>query len=128
VNYSLFTSQQNSSAITTRIPFWQERSKTISDSAKPSSFTKDMKWEEWQPVFVNYLCTLPGRNGVPLSYIVGDNDESDPTTCTSFLDEYVSMTPLRGPEYIEDAGLWFIHFLQVLLLLEMIQLRLRCKD
>lgn len=83
---------------------WQERSKTISDSAKPSSFTKDAKWEEWQPVFVNYLRTLPGRNGVPLSYIVRDNDDPDPISRSSFLDEYVAMSPLQGPAYIEDAG------------------------
>lgn len=83
---------------------WMERSKTISDSAKPTLFKKDTKWEEWQPTFVNYLRTISGRNGVPLSYVIRDNEDPDPTPNPSFLDDYVAMAPLRGAAYTEDAG------------------------
>lgn len=83
---------------------WQDRSKTISDSAKPSAFTNDMKWEEWSHTFSNYLRTIAGRNGVPLSYVIRDSDTVDPTPNPSFLDNYVAMAPLSGAAYTEDAG------------------------
>ena len=75
---------------------------------------------------MNYLRTLPGRNGVPLSYIVRDNDDPDPISCSSFLDEYVTMSPLQGPAYIEDAGV--VHTLFASLIAGNDTAEARCKD
>lgn len=83
---------------------WQDRSKMISDSAKPSAFTNDTKWDEWSPTFSNYLRSIPGRNGVPLSYIIRVSEAPDATPNPSFLDDYVAMAPLSGAAYSEDAG------------------------
>lgn len=89
--------------------FWQDSSKMLSDSAKPSTFTNDSKWKEWSPTFANYLRTIAGRNGVPLSYIIRDSDAPNATPNPSFLDDYVAMAPLSGAAYSEDA--WAVHTL-----------------
>ena len=46
----------------------KEQSDTVSKAADPGKFKDERKWPEWEPSFVNYLSTIPGVNGVPLSY------------------------------------------------------------
>ena len=82
-----------------------DKSSNISEAAKPSKFTINMKWNDWAPTFTNYLRTIPGRDGVPLNYIIRDATEPDPTPCNDFLDEYVLMAPIeRGEAYRIDAA------------------------
>jgi hypothetical protein len=47
--------------------------------ARPLTLKDKKKWAKWEPPFVNYLSTIQGVNGVPLSYdIVRDeNEESE---------------------------------------------------
>ena len=74
------------------------------ESAKePKEFTKDMKWDDWVTTLIEYLSQMPGRNGVPLKYIIRDNDLPDPTPKPNFLEEYVAMAPLNGEAYIADS-------------------------
>ena len=40
-------------------------SDAIASAAKPDKLTKDTKWEDWAPSFLNYLRAIPGRDGVP---------------------------------------------------------------
>ena len=49
------------------------------------------------------VCKLPGRDGVPLSYVVRENDSPDPTPHVDFLDDYVVMAPLTGETFSVDA-------------------------
>jgi hypothetical protein len=42
----------------------------VSKAANPGKFKDERKWPEWEPAFINYLSTIPGVNGVPLSYVV----------------------------------------------------------
>ena len=51
-----------------------EKSKTLSDSAKPIRFKDTMKWDKWCPTFINFCKTIPGRNRIPLSYVCRDNE------------------------------------------------------
>ena len=75
----------------------------ISAVAKPGKFTKDMKWEEWSTVFINYLRTIPGRNGVPLKYVI--REDSQPRTVnTDFLDDYVQNAPLVDEAFSIDSA------------------------
>ena len=46
---------------------------TISMVADLGKLKAERKWPEWYPAFVNYLSTIPGVYGVPLSYIVREN-------------------------------------------------------
>ena len=41
----------------------------MADAAKPEKFEKETKWNDWAPTFLNYLRSIPGRDGVPLKYI-----------------------------------------------------------
>ena len=44
-----------------------KKSKMITETAKPKNFTEKIKWIKWYPTFINFLCDIPGRNGIPLS-------------------------------------------------------------
>ena len=50
---------------------------TISKAAHPGKLKDERKWPEWYPAFINYLSTIPGVYGVPLSYIVRENEAPD---------------------------------------------------
>ena len=80
--------------------------KLFSDRASsvkaPDSFTAQTKWTDWYPTFRNYLRELPGRNGVPLSYIVRGNVIPDRTPHNDFIEEYVRAAPLLGEAYTMD--------------------------
>ena len=56
------------------------RSDAIALAAKHDKLTKDTKWEDWVPSFLNYLRTIPVRDDVPLKYTVRANELPDPTT------------------------------------------------
>ena len=59
---------------------------TTSSVAKPNKFSKDIDWRDWAPTVVNCFRMIPGSDGVPLSYILRDNDGTDPI-CNNFTDE-----------------------------------------
>ena len=61
----------------------------LSDAAKPTKFSTNIKVADWSPTFVNYLCTIPGRDGVHLSYVICNSIQPDPTPQEDFMDEYV---------------------------------------
>ena len=82
-----------------------DKSSDLSDAAKPIKFSTNIKWADWSPTFVNYLRTIPGRDGVPLSYVIRDSVQPDPTPQEDFMDEYVLMAPVeRGEAYGIDAA------------------------
>ena len=62
-----------------------------------------MLWEEWDPMFVHYLQRIPGANGIPLSYVIQEDPNRDPTPHANFLDDYVSMARHNGQVFDEDA-------------------------
>ena len=70
-----------------------DKSDTIASAAKPVKFTADVKWEDWSPSFINYVRAIPGRDGVPLKYVIRNNNDPDPTPQADFLDEYVNNAP-----------------------------------
>ena len=63
-----------------------------------------MHWEDWAPLFANYLRAIPGRNGVPLKYVIRRDEEPDPTPNEDFLDDYVAMAPLNGSAFTSDSA------------------------
>lgn len=77
-------------------------SKLMSQQALPQDFTNDVQWEDWNPTFVNYLRTMPGRDGVPLQYVVRMNDAAVPTVHEDFLEIYINMAPLNGEAFAMD--------------------------
>ena len=43
----------------------------------PGPLVSESKWQDWEPKFANYLCTILGIERIPLSYIIRDNDNPD---------------------------------------------------
>ena len=79
------------------------KSKTITTTAKPDVFTEKAKWEEWNPIFLNFLRAIPGRDGIPLKYIVRDNEQPTRVYGIDFIDDYVNRAPLNGEAFNNDA-------------------------
>ena len=82
-----------------------DQADTISKAADPGKFKDEKKWPDWEPAFVNYLSTIPGVEGVPLSYVVSANDAPDHQT--DFGDDFISRSvagaPLPGAAFRADA-------------------------
>ena len=77
-----------------------EKSSTFSDAATSVPFTKEIKWTDWSPSFLNYLRTIPGRDGHPLKYICREFDNPNP----DFIDDYVAMAPFNGEAFVIDSS------------------------
>ncbi len=53
---------------------------------------------------MNYLSTIQGVNGVPLSYVVREQEEVDRNgTFESFNEQTIACSPLKGPIFQADA-------------------------
>eukprot|EP00978_Attheya_sp_CCMP212_P037579 scaffold178764_cov38-Attheya_sp.AAC.1 len=88
----------------THLKFTRDQT-TMADAAKPTKLEDPMKWSDWYPTLKNYLRLIPGRDGVPLSYVViCSNDQADPAIHADFIDDYVSMAPLIGVAYTIDSA------------------------
>ena len=66
--------------------------------------TKQIKWEDWAPTLINYAREIPGRDGVPLKYIISSNDLPDLIPKKDFLDDYVNNATLIGEAFITNAA------------------------
>ena len=78
---------------------------TISKAADPGKFKDEKKWPDWEPAFVNFMSTIPGVEGVPLSYVVCANDVPDHQTDfgEDFISRSVACALLQGVAFRADA-------------------------
>ena len=78
---------------------------TISKAADPGKFKDEKKWPDWEPAFVNYLSTIPGVKGIPLSHVVRTNEDLDHET--NFEGDFVACSiacaPLNDATFRADA-------------------------
>ena len=82
----------------------KEQSDTVSKAADPGKFKDERKWPEWEPAFANYLSTIPGVKGVPLSYVVREKEEAEAgATYESFNERAIACAPLVGASFQADA-------------------------
>ena len=49
------------------------------------------------------LETIPGITGVPLSYIIRDNNDPIPDRHDNFVQKCIACLPLKGPKYEADT-------------------------
>ena len=82
---------------------FKDKSKTLMDATAPEKLTDKTRWTDWYPSFVNYLRNIPGRMGVPLSYVIRPNDVVLKDVYDDHLDEYVDKAALEGPTFVSDA-------------------------
>ena len=77
---------------------------TNSKAADPSKLKDEHKWLEWSKAFVNYLSVIPGINGIPLSYVVHENDEpQDGVDYLTFTEQMIARAPLKGQYFKADS-------------------------
>ena len=82
-----------------------EQVDTMSKAVDPGKFKDKKKWPDWEPPFMNYLSTIPGVRGVPLLYVISENDApnhemdfgNDFTTCS------IACAPLEDASFRADA-------------------------
>ena len=86
-------------------------SSTVTAIASPGPLEKESKWKEWEEKFNNYLRLHLGANGVPLSYVIRENDTPDTETVhTDFIRKTTACAPLNG-EYYEADRLTVFNFI-----------------
>jgi hypothetical protein len=81
----------------------EEQSDTVSKAADRSKFKEEKKWPEWEPAFVNYRSTIPGVNGIPLSYVVRENKTPIGADYGSLNKCAIACAPLTGDVFQADA-------------------------
>ena len=87
----------------------RKRMDSISDAASkvanPGPLISEAKWPEWEPKFVNYMSTMLGIDGIPLSYVIREDDAPDQTgPHPDFVDQCVACAPLTGVAYEADRS------------------------
>lgn len=80
------------------------KAKAMATIAKPPQFKTSDDWHSWFPLLINYLRQLPGRDGVPLSYVLRDN----PLTVFNAQEQdvqekYIQAVPLTGTTFASDT-------------------------
>ena len=45
-----------------------------SDAANPGALKSEKDWKQWEEKFTNYTGSYIGANGIPLSYVIREND------------------------------------------------------
>ena len=82
-----------------------EQVDTISKAVDQGKFKDKKKWPDWETAFVNYLSTIPGVRGVPLSYVVKENDAPDHETDfgNDFPTRSIACAPLNDSSFRADA-------------------------
>ena len=76
-----------------------------SKAASPGPLVSESTWTEWEPKFANYLSVIMGINGVPLSYVIRENDlPNRQGPHADFVDETIACTPLEGESYEADRS------------------------
>ena len=85
---------------------YKNRAKTITEAAKPTTFTDKSDWLDWSETFRNFLKHIPGRNDIPLVYILRENIDHalaiDPAK--DVIDNLIEMAPLEGEVYETNAA------------------------
>jgi hypothetical protein len=77
---------------------------TNSKAADPGKFKDERKWPEWSKAFTNYLSVIPGVNGIPLSYVVReDEDPEDGVEYLTFTERMIARAPLKGQYFEADS-------------------------
>ena len=77
--------------------------KTAADAASPGPLESEKKWKQWEEKFINYTRSHLGTNGVPLSYVIRENDApSIDADFPDFISQTIACAPLNGEYYEAD--------------------------
>lgn len=87
----------------------KDQSSTAALAATPGPLESEKQWKQWEEKFTNYTRSHIGAFGVPLSYVIREND--NPTDAVDVAEDFVSKTiayaPLQGEYYNADRSTVF---------------------
>jgi hypothetical protein len=72
-------------------------------AASPGPLENERQWKQWEEKFVNYARSHIGSNGIPLSYVIRENDAPDiEGEYPDFILETIAKAPHEGEFYLAD--------------------------
>ena len=71
--------------------------------ATPGKLTSEKDWEKWETRLVNQLSILQGVLGVPLVYVIREEDPDPYRMYGTFTEECIANCPTSGPSFEADA-------------------------
>jgi hypothetical protein len=86
---------------------FKDNTSTAADAADPGPLKLERDWKQWEEKFVNYAGTHLGAHGIPLSYVIRENDNPNHNGLTlleypDFMTMTVDCAPLQGEYYAAD--------------------------
>ena len=82
----------------------KSQTKTTAEAASPGPLKNEREWKQWEEKFNNYCASHLGAFGIPLSYVIRDDDA--PATnyddYPEFIHRTVACAPLTGEYYNAD--------------------------
>ena len=83
----------------------KEQSVAKAKVASPGPLQSENKWTDWEPKFENYLSTIIGMDGFPLSYVIRDDEAPNPVgPHANFTEKCIACAPLTGVSYEADRS------------------------
>ena len=80
-----------------------DQTKTSADAASPVPLENEKKWKHWEENFANYARYHIGASGMPLSYVIRENDQPDNTgNHNDFVTEKIACALLTGEYYMAE--------------------------
>ena len=87
-----------------------EHSKSRAKEAMPSALKEGTDFLDWEDQLFSTLTLRYGAKGIPISYVIRENDEPERAgTFPNFNEECIARTPLSGPAFDQDNQ--DVHFL-----------------
>jgi hypothetical protein len=81
----------------------KDKTKTSAEAASPGPLENEKQWKHWEEKFINYAKAHMGSNGVPLSYVIRENEDPDVDgNHSDFISKTVACAPLSGEYYSAD--------------------------
>ena len=80
-----------------------DQTSSAADVSSPGPLEKESQWKEWEEKFANYTRAHIGASGVPLSYVIRENEDPDlEGEHPDFITKTIACAPLEGESYEAD--------------------------
>ena len=86
---------------------FKDNTSTAANAADPGPLKLEREWKQWEEKFTNYAGAHLGAYGIPLSYVIRENDDPNPNGLSllqypDFMTMTVNCAPLTGEYYAAD--------------------------
>jgi hypothetical protein len=76
---------------------------TRAKDASPGKLKDEKNWDEWEQSLYTMLNILHGVNGVPLCYVIREEEHKEGDIYPAFVDQCTARAKLEGPEFEADT-------------------------